>query len=330
MRHSLALADAVAIGLWRAVRHQERERERMKTEATDSVNAGRSGAARAPHRLGDRVPDPRERSKERRTRMTGREIVFWWVVAMALGWAAIWQIRGATVATVALGIEATIAVAEIFAFHRHEKKDERRSTPSDAPADKLSNPMADAALDRLNAAEFDELRSMRLSITQARRLLACRDQRGGFQSLDDLDRLAGFSSSTIQDLKDILVGTMPSSPNWPAPTAASAGPASGPAAPRPQVTLRRRRWRRGGILLFVGFVCAATLVLALVLGAAVAPPRTSGACMIVLGVGIIVVNRDMAEVSASLDLMRSRSLHRVLVIAWGAFLAAGGIARILA
>jgi Helix-hairpin-helix motif len=190
--------------------------------------------------------------------------------------------------------------------------------------------MANAALDRLNAAELDELRSMRLSITQARRLLACRDQRGGFQSLDDLDRLAGFSRSSIQDLKDMLVGTMPSSPNWPAPTPASARPANEPAAARPQVTLRRRRRRRGGILFFVGFVCAATVILALVLAAAVGPPRISGACMIVLGVGIIVVSRDMAEVRARLDLIRSRSLQRVLVIATGAFLVAGGIARILA
>jgi hypothetical protein len=65
--------------------------------------------------------------------MTTGEVVLWWVVAVAVGWAAIWQIRGAITATVALAIEVTIAVADIYAFHRMKKKDERRSLRPDAP-----------------------------------------------------------------------------------------------------------------------------------------------------------------------------------------------------
>ena len=69
----------------------------------------------------------------RRSRMTTGEVVFWWVAAVAVGWAAIWQIRGAMIATVALAIEGTIAVAHIYGFHRMKKSDERRSPAPDAP-----------------------------------------------------------------------------------------------------------------------------------------------------------------------------------------------------
>jgi hypothetical protein len=54
--------------------------------------------------------------------MTTGEVVFWWVAAVAVGWAAIWQIRGAMIATVALAIEGTIAVAHIYGFHRRSDR----------------------------------------------------------------------------------------------------------------------------------------------------------------------------------------------------------------
>lgn len=68
----------------------------------------------------------------RRTRMTGREIVLWCVVAVAVGWVAVWQLWGATIATVAVGVEFAILAAEIFGFRHLRKRDERRSAPPDA------------------------------------------------------------------------------------------------------------------------------------------------------------------------------------------------------
>jgi hypothetical protein len=59
---------------------------------------------------------------------------------------------------------------------------------------------ADGRLD-LNALGFDELRELRLSITQTKRLLAQREQRGGFRSLDELDDVPGFPRYLIADLK---------------------------------------------------------------------------------------------------------------------------------
>jgi DNA uptake protein ComE-like DNA-binding protein len=53
----------------------------------------------------------------------------------------------------------------------------------------------------LNRISFEQLRDLGLSVTQAAGLLARRDTRGGFASLDDLDDLAGFSRELIERLK---------------------------------------------------------------------------------------------------------------------------------
>jgi DNA uptake protein ComE-like DNA-binding protein len=56
----------------------------------------------------------------------------------------------------------------------------------------------------LNAATFDELRSLGLSVTQSKRLIAYRDARGGYASLDELDEVPGLSKATRAELRSRL------------------------------------------------------------------------------------------------------------------------------
>jgi DNA uptake protein ComE-like DNA-binding protein len=56
----------------------------------------------------------------------------------------------------------------------------------------------------INDVTFEELRELGLSVTQSARLIANREMRGGFGSLDELDRISGFSSETLADLKRAL------------------------------------------------------------------------------------------------------------------------------
>jgi hypothetical protein len=53
----------------------------------------------------------------------------------------------------------------------------------------------------LNSVTFEQLRSQDLSVTQATRLLAHRERLGGFNSVDDLDQVAGFPDDVLADLK---------------------------------------------------------------------------------------------------------------------------------
>jgi DNA uptake protein ComE-like DNA-binding protein len=53
----------------------------------------------------------------------------------------------------------------------------------------------------LNSVTFERLREQNLSVTQATRLLAHRERLGGFQSVDDLDQVAGFPQDLLEDLK---------------------------------------------------------------------------------------------------------------------------------
>ncbi len=53
----------------------------------------------------------------------------------------------------------------------------------------------------LNVVTFEQLREQDLSVTQATRLLAHRERLGGFQSVDDLDQVAGFPEDLLADLK---------------------------------------------------------------------------------------------------------------------------------
>ena len=53
----------------------------------------------------------------------------------------------------------------------------------------------------LNTVTFEQLRAENLTVTQATRLLAHRERLGGFQSVDDLDQVAGFPGDLLEDLK---------------------------------------------------------------------------------------------------------------------------------
>jgi len=53
----------------------------------------------------------------------------------------------------------------------------------------------------LNEATYEDLRRLRLSVTQAGRLLAYRDRAGGFKSLDELDGIPGFPKPFLTELK---------------------------------------------------------------------------------------------------------------------------------
>lgn len=56
----------------------------------------------------------------------------------------------------------------------------------------------------LNDATFEDLRSLGLSVSQSARLIAQRDQRGGFSSPDELDGLYGMPRDTITELMQHL------------------------------------------------------------------------------------------------------------------------------
>jgi len=53
----------------------------------------------------------------------------------------------------------------------------------------------------VNKVDFDDLRAMDLSITQAALLIALRDLRGGFKSLDELEDVQGLSKTGVDKLR---------------------------------------------------------------------------------------------------------------------------------
>ena len=56
----------------------------------------------------------------------------------------------------------------------------------------------------LNEAKFEELRELGLSVTQSARLIAYRDVRGGYGSLDELDEIPGLSAEIRRELRGRL------------------------------------------------------------------------------------------------------------------------------
>jgi DNA uptake protein ComE-like DNA-binding protein len=56
----------------------------------------------------------------------------------------------------------------------------------------------------VNEATYDDLRRLRLSVTQTGRLLDYRNSLGGFRSLDQLDDIVGFPRELILELKGKL------------------------------------------------------------------------------------------------------------------------------
>ena len=56
----------------------------------------------------------------------------------------------------------------------------------------------------LNSATFEELRDLGLSVTLSARLIAYRDVRGGFESLDELNGIPGFAKETLAAIREQL------------------------------------------------------------------------------------------------------------------------------
>ena len=65
----------------------------------------------------------------------------------------------------------------------------------------MSGLPGDGVAINLNSVTFEQLRAQNLSVTQATRLLAHRERLGGFQTVDDLDQVAGFPQDLLVDLK---------------------------------------------------------------------------------------------------------------------------------
>ena len=56
----------------------------------------------------------------------------------------------------------------------------------------------------LNSGSTEEFRSLGMSVTQARRVVEFREQGGGYSSVDDLERVVGFSREFLAQLKPRL------------------------------------------------------------------------------------------------------------------------------
>lgn len=56
----------------------------------------------------------------------------------------------------------------------------------------------------VNEASFEQFRALGLSVSQCARVIATRDIRGGFKSLDELGEIEGLSSSAVRELKERL------------------------------------------------------------------------------------------------------------------------------
>ena len=53
----------------------------------------------------------------------------------------------------------------------------------------------------MNEATYDDLRRLKLSVTQTGRVLDYRETVGGFKSLDQLDEIVGFPRDMLAELK---------------------------------------------------------------------------------------------------------------------------------
>jgi DNA uptake protein ComE-like DNA-binding protein len=75
--------------------------------------------------------------------------------------------------------------------------------PDITPPGFQSAPPAPVAAEpiNLNSVTFEGLRAQNLTVTQATRLLAHRERLGGFNSVEDLDEVAGFPPELLTDLK---------------------------------------------------------------------------------------------------------------------------------
>jgi DNA uptake protein ComE-like DNA-binding protein len=80
-----------------------------------------------------------------------------------------------------------------------EPEPQRRSPATAEPDEAAENRVS------LSRAEFDELRELGMSVTQAKRVIRYRDERNGFRTLDELDQVPGFPRSFLSGVKERVV-----------------------------------------------------------------------------------------------------------------------------
>ena len=56
----------------------------------------------------------------------------------------------------------------------------------------------------MNEATFEQFRGLGLSVTQATRVIAYRERKDGFDSVDDLEAIPGVPKDVLNDLKGKL------------------------------------------------------------------------------------------------------------------------------
>ena len=74
-----------------------------------------------------------------------------------------------------------------------------RREPSPPPVSTSARPAADAV--SLTSGTFEEYRGLGMSVTQSKRVIAYRERDGGYKTVDDLDRVPGFSKQLLAGLK---------------------------------------------------------------------------------------------------------------------------------
>ena len=89
-----------------------------------------------------------------------------------------------------------------------ESIEDLKSKPAYPPAAE-QQPAASAEIDPdqpvdINAASFEQLRAVGLSVTQVGRLLAVRERVGGFESVDEVDSVPGFPQEFLDSVKERL------------------------------------------------------------------------------------------------------------------------------
>jgi DNA uptake protein ComE-like DNA-binding protein len=102
-----------------------------------------------------------------------------------------------------IGIERRVrGAAHATATGQHEGEAETAEAGTAPPPEPVLTPAShgDHAID-LNNASFNDFRRLGLSVTQSARLVARREARGRFTSLDDLDELWGFPRHLVEELK---------------------------------------------------------------------------------------------------------------------------------
>jgi DNA uptake protein ComE-like DNA-binding protein len=100
--------------------------------------------------------------------------------------------------------ELEIAVAEAKDKAKKATEEMKSATGRRGISKRAKRAANDDGLD-VNTATFEELRDLGLSVTQSARLIAYRDVRDGYESLDELREIPGLSSETVRELQSQLI-----------------------------------------------------------------------------------------------------------------------------